>query len=729
MKLDKQQAETDRLIEREEFPFEFISALAERESWRKEIYRPIYHIHKWWAKRLGSIFRGILLGSVLPDGQSFEQAFYSCHDLPEITIFDPFMGSGTTIGEASKLGMTAFGCDINPVACESVRVALSFLNRKRLKSAFQQVSSTGGRKIRQLYKAQDQDGNPCDVLYYFWVKQARCTACEHNVDLFSKYLFAQNAYPKKKPEVQIYCPTCEHIFEARYQQRAVTCDHCQTTFDPRAGSARGTNATCKSCNTVFTIVDAVSSMAKPPDHKLYAKLVLSVHGTKQYLPITEEDLAAYAACEALLEKEIAAGKIHLPEGHLADGYNTRQAMRYNYGAWRDFFNARQLLALGWLQQSIVALPTSVERDALLALFSGALEFNNLFASYKGEGTGAVRHMFSHHILKPERMPIEANVWGTVKSSGSFSGLFKSRLLRALDYQAAPFEVGLNGQNKVFGTAKPMGEQSVSAWLDPVPGTAVLSCGDSAHTGLPDNSIDLVVTDPPFFDNVHYSELADFFYAWQVLAPRGFIGEDRRTTRSEDEVQDGDAERFSLKLQAVFAECRRVLKKDGLLIFTYHHSRFDGWAALAKAVYGANFTIVQAHPVRAELAVAKPKSQAKEPILIDAIIVCRQQENDVRERRTGNEAVPVAVSTAAKQIKRLAAAGHQPTVGDKFVIGAAQFFVALGSDVTPSFAIQAFAEQQDKLRMLLTNIEMPPLANYGAMSAGKKKKYQQLTFAL
>jgi putative DNA methylase len=68
----------------------------------------------------------------------------------------------------------------------------------------------------------------------------------------------------------------------------------------------------------------------------------------------------------------------------------------------------------------------------------------MFATFKGEGTGAVRHLFSHHILKPERMPIEANVWGTQKSSGSFSNLFKSRLLRAVDYRDAPFEIELNG---------------------------------------------------------------------------------------------------------------------------------------------------------------------------------------------------------------------------------------------------------------------------------------------
>ena len=70
-----------RLIESDSFPFEFVSQLAEMESWRKEVYRPIYHIHKWWAKRLGSVFRAILLGSALPESENLVEAFYRQHDL------------------------------------------------------------------------------------------------------------------------------------------------------------------------------------------------------------------------------------------------------------------------------------------------------------------------------------------------------------------------------------------------------------------------------------------------------------------------------------------------------------------------------------------------------------------------------------------------------------------------------------------------------------------------
>ena len=139
---------------------------------------------------------------------------------------------------------------------------------------------------------------------------------------------------------------------------------------------------------------------------------------------------AYERCS----KQLARSDIALPGLELADGYNTRQVLNYAYRSWRDFFNNRQLLALGWLHEAILELPDDAARAAMLTTFSGALEFNNMFASYKGEGTGAIRHMFAHHILKPERVPIEGNVWITSKSSGSFSTLFRSRLLRAIEYR-------------------------------------------------------------------------------------------------------------------------------------------------------------------------------------------------------------------------------------------------------------------------------------------------------
>ncbi|HMJ88833.1 MAG TPA: hypothetical protein VK530_03405 [Candidatus Acidoferrum sp.] len=595
-----------------------------------------------------------------------------------MTVFDPFMGSGTTIGEAHKLGFTALGRDINPVACESVRVSLGPLDRDTLMKAFAQLSAGVGERIRVLYQTADVKGHVCDALYFFWVKTLPCPSCSTNVDLFPTYIFVRNAYPDRKPEVRVFCPQCAGLFVADVNDKQSRCPHCQHSFDLHAGPASGASATCQKCRHAFPIAKTAKAIGHPPKHRMFAKLVLNSSGEKLYLPVTRKDELAYQRCSEVLRQS----KLPLPTLELKDGYNTRQVLNYAYRSWREFFNDRQLLALGWLHAAILELPDDAARAALRTVFSGVLEFNNMFASYKGEGTGAIRHMFAHHILKPERVPIEGNVWGTSKSSGSFSTLFKSRLMRAIEYQAAPFELEIertNGNNKgrrVFGGSAPFSGRVETKW-PPSPKSAsrsiFLSCGSSAFTGLSDGSVDLVVTDPPFFDNVHYSELADFFFAWQQLGPSPFVGK-RSTTRHIEEVQDTSAQQFAAKLRAVFAESCRVLRADGLLVFTYHHSRMDGWISLADAVVGAGFSLVNCHPVKSEMSVAAPKSQAKEPIQLDVVLVCRKQTADIRKRTDAKIAFQRAVESATSKANRLKEGGLTLSANDRRVILISQFLV-------------------------------------------------------
>src|SRR5205085_6842089 len=127
-----------------------------------------------WAKRLGSVFRGILLGCALGEDGDLAAEFYRAHTLAGRSVFDPFMGSGTTVGEAHKLGFTALGRDINPVAVEAVRVALGPMDRALLHQAFDDLSADVGKKLQSLYRSEDSHGRPCAVLYYFWVMQADC---------------------------------------------------------------------------------------------------------------------------------------------------------------------------------------------------------------------------------------------------------------------------------------------------------------------------------------------------------------------------------------------------------------------------------------------------------------------------------------------------------------------------------------------------------------------------
>src|SRR5438874_12665445 len=85
-------------IEESAFPFEHLSKIAELESWRKEINRPIYHIHKWWAQRLGSVFRAILIAACSPSGTDILTALCTRRGPSKQVVFDAIMGSGPTVG-------------------------------------------------------------------------------------------------------------------------------------------------------------------------------------------------------------------------------------------------------------------------------------------------------------------------------------------------------------------------------------------------------------------------------------------------------------------------------------------------------------------------------------------------------------------------------------------------------------------------------------------------------
>jgi len=243
-------------------------------------------------------------------------------------------------------------------------------------------------------------------------------------------------------------------------------------------------------------------------------------------------------------------------------------------------------------------------------------------------------MFSNHILKPERTPLESSVWGGNRCSGTFATLFESRLIPAKRYLDVPFELGTEPQlfegdsggkpAKVLAS-NPIRPTMIDCWAGASrSSTALILNGDSARLPIPDKSIDAVITDPPYFDFIHYSELSDFFYAW--LSP--VLADEHPSFRPADssaagEVQHKEATSFAEALGNVLRESARVLKDEGVLAFSFHHSRSEGWGAIQAALTSAGLTVAASHPLHAELRAASPKSAAKDPISLDAILVCRK----------------------------------------------------------------------------------------------------------
>ena len=137
------------------------------------------------------------------------------------------------------------------------------------------------------------------------------------------------------------------------------------------------------------------------------------------------------------------------------------------------------------------------------------------------------------------------------------------------------------------------------------------------------------------------------------------------------MQQTDAGDFTVRLGDVWRECARVLKPGGLLVFTYHHSRPEGWHSILEALQGAGFAIVAAHPIKAEMSVAMPKNQAREPIDLDIVVVCRNREEVRSSILTCEDAWTRAVEVAGEQIDRLRRVGRTLSRNDLRIVVMAQ----------------------------------------------------------
>jgi len=193
------------------------------------------------------------------------------------------------------------------------------------------------------------------------------------------------------------------------------------------------------------------------------------------------------------------------------------------------------------------------------------------------------------------------------------------------------------------------------------------------------------------------------------------------------VQDTNPEMFAAKLRAVFAECHRVLKDDGLLVFTYHHSRSEGWSSLVDAIYGAGFSVINAHPVKSEMSVAAPKSQAKEPIQLDVVLVCRKREGESRAPLNPFEALDIAIQRSLSKLVRLTSTGLDLSLNDRRIAVISQFIAALGPVPSAEEAVRSLLAAQPKLEeVALLSLPSPEEESKGNPT-GKTHYPRQMVF--
>jgi adenine-specific DNA methylase len=555
-----------KFIERS-FPVEYLNPVAMTEGNAK---KPVYQMHKWWARRLGSVFRMITLSAFSDETDSDNDIWHRfCNgaNLNRAIVFDPFMGGGTTIVEALRLGYKVIGVDINPVAWFTTKKEIEPVDLDCLDTAFKKLEKSAGKFIKQYYRTKCPCGHNAEVMYYFWVKVAKCSSCGSYVRLFPNYELSRRNHVNV-----VLCPQCLQTVETVGYNLKTQCPECDKVFDPCKGiSSRGIFC-CPECGKEQRILNAINENGGSLNVELHALEGYCNSCGRFFKRVDSDDLSLLERAKREYKKR--EDKLLVPRQKIpTEGRSDPRPVNHGYTYFKDMFNERQLLCLSHLFREIIKIPDINIRELMLIAFSDCLDANNMFCKYEIEWH-KISLFFGLHAYHPIERPTENNIWGTEYGRGTFVKCFE-KVRRAKVFCKNPHERLPVSNNKRF--SKHTGNERIEGnivqsfnKLKRVDRGALLHCGTSENSSfIPDKTVDAVITDPPYFDNVQYSELADFFYVWLRLGLKDLYPwfnpelSSRPNEIVQNEKMGKTVEFFNEGLIRVFTECHRVLKDEGL----------------------------------------------------------------------------------------------------------------------------------------------------------------------
>jgi len=645
----------------------FIADLARREKQIQQNYRPVIAVHKWFARRPGTLFRGLILAEF--SDKPLREAFYQANGFPGVRVGDPFMGGGTPLLEANRVGCDVVGVDINPMAYWIVKQEIEHLNLADYLRAAQGLRAELDTQVGRYYRTRCLlCGSPdAHAKYFLWVKQSTCKLCGRAIDLFPGYLVAGNT---RHPKSVLVCPLCGELTEVDDRDNPGPCAHCGQALAIEGPARRGRCA-CPHCGAVNTFPAPRSG---PPRHRLFAieyhcPVCKGQHIGRFFKKPDSEDLAR------LVEVKDEWTRLHprfVPDDLIPSGDETDRLHRWGYHYYREMFNTRQLLGLERSACLISQVDQERVRNALATNLSDLLRYQNMLCRYD---TMALKSLdiFSVHGYPVGLIQCESNLLGILDprkamsiGSGGWSNIV-DKFGKAKAYCDLPFEVRHYGQEKEIVPIE--GE-----WIGDEPNGAYprdrrkvqIACADAATLDLPEGSLDAVLTDPPYFGNVQYAELMDFCYVWL----RRLVGTTtpafaKASTRDTEELTGNEnmgrgLDHFTEGLSAVFRNMARALKCGSPLAFTYHHNDLRAYYPVAVAILDAGLTCSACLPCPAEME-ASIHISGTESSVIDTVFVCRSSGTTSKRQLADT---PEGVAALVREDLTRLEAGHiKPTLGD------------------------------------------------------------------
>ncbi len=561
---------------------------------------------------------------------------FSSHDGSKPRILDPFSGGGSIPLESLRLGCETFASDLNPVAVLLEKAILEYPQRysvqnfeqslmkaESIDGIFSEVKKWGSWVEKELigelkvYYPNDQDG--AIPVGYFWANTVHCInpSCRSEIPLVHQTWLAN--VENKKIAYRL-------LAEGKTGFKVEVAKNNQIDFDPSKGTVARAKAVCirKSCGSTTNSKEVREQFR---NHKSFQRLVVVATESprksgKGYRPVTSTDKMAFDSAKKALSEKITElkgewGISPIPDEPTPKGSGPgaeRAFSIYSYGmtSWGIFFNDRQKLAL-------LSIACLIKRAYQKMIEEGyEKEYAKVISTYLA--------------LTLDRTATYNTVNGPwVSQRETPAQIFGRQTIQIVwDYvETNPLAPSFGWRTQLNWVLKCLQNLSKIS----MPPAHVSQC---SATDLPynDDSFDAIFTDPPYYDNVPYSYLSDFFYVWLKrtignLYPELFATP--LTPKSLEIVAYGDNDGgweagkhyFESMLAKSFKEMNRVLKPEGIAVIVFAHKTTEAWETIIRSLLSSGLYLTASWPINSERE-GRLRSHSSAALASSIYMVCRKR---------------------------------------------------------------------------------------------------------
>jgi len=690
-------------------------------------------LHVWWARRPLIASRAAVMASLLPEdadrqaflraigihgdpvaskrriqvarrkdvrfeGEAYEysRAFkYGLDDSDEkwfraavdrsAIVLDPTAGGGSIPFEALRAGFSTLANDLNPVAALILRATLEFpitygidlvAEYNRIAALF---VARREERLADLFPAEPSDN--CVPTNYLWARTIRCPYCEGIVPLSPNWRLNPSGLGVR---------LITHLAGGPSDTgRHCTFEIVHSAKDVSEGTVVDGDASCpyEDCRPK-RVIDA-SEVKRQAQAGLMGDQIFTVvykrrlpsakkgkdKWVKEYrAPRLEDNNALHIATRSNERLPEWESLDLIPNEIYPDMFADRSKV-YGVNYWRDLFSDRQLLCHGTAVELFRELLDAEQSRARTSEITKAAFIYLALAIDKLIDYNS--RMTRWHVGRE----VMVNTFDRHDFSFKWSYAEMPPLVRSVGYDWAIRQVGKCIVELVeLSRGEAINESGHEQQIPlPTPKRAHIlpslkvTCKPAESLDhISDGTVNVIVMDPPYYDNVMYAELSDFFYVWLKRTAGRVVPELFRTLLTDKDEEavanpakfkgqkgaDALAKRdYKERMAAIFAECHRVLKQTGIMVLMFTHKATGAWDALTKGLMQAGFTITASWPINTEAEGSlhiKDKAAANSTIFL----VCRPRaERDADGDASYWEDVePQVAGAVRKRIKEFQDAG-------------------------------------------------------------------------